>query len=122
MRNKFLSLCLLAAFSATTVSAQEDKYLWLEDVEGAKPMEWVKQQNAISAKEIKAYEGFDNLVNNSLAILNNKERIPYAERIGDHVYNFWKDEHHVRGIYRRTTMAEYKKISLNGKQCWILIS
>lgn len=109
MRNKFLSLCLLAAFSATTVSAQEDKYLWLEDVEGAKPMEWVKQQNAISAKEIKAYEGFDNLVNNSLAILNNKERIPYAERIGDHVYNFWKDEHHVRGIYRRTTMAEYKK-------------
>ncbi|WP_394204379.1 prolyl oligopeptidase family protein [Shewanella waksmanii] len=109
MRNKILSLCLFAAIGSTTVGAEEDKYLWLEDVEGAKSMEWVKQQNASSAEEIKAYEGFDNLVTNSLTILNNKERIPYAERIGDYVYNFWKDENHVRGIYRRTTMAEYKK-------------
>ncbi|MCL1139473.1 prolyl oligopeptidase family serine peptidase [Shewanella pneumatophori] len=111
MRNQLLSLCVLGAMTAAPVYAEEDKYLWLEDVEGAKPMEWVKQQNAISAKEIKAYEGFDSLVSNSLAILNDKERIPYASRIGDYLYNFWKDENHVRGIYRRTTMEEYKKAS-----------
>ncbi|MCK8046776.1 prolyl oligopeptidase family serine peptidase [Shewanella sp. 1CM18E] len=111
MRNQLLSLCVLGAITAAPVCAEEDKYLWLEDVEGAKPMEWVKQQNAISAKEIKAYEGFDSLVSNSLAILNDKKRIPYASRIGDYLYNFWKDENHVRGIYRRTTMEEYKKAS-----------
>lgn len=111
MRNQILSLCVLGAVSATAVCAEDDNYLWLEDVEGVKPMEWVKQQNAVSAKEIKAYENFDELVSNSLAILNDKERIPYASRIGDYLYNFWKDEKHVRGIYRRTTMEEYKKAS-----------
>ncbi|GIU22028.1 prolyl oligopeptidase family protein [Shewanella sp. MBTL60-007] len=111
MRNQLLSLCVLGAVTAAPVCAEEDKYLWLEDVEGAKPMEWVKQQNAASAQEIKAYEDFDELVSNSLAILNDKERIPYASRIGDYLYNFWKDENHVRGIYRRTTMEEYKKAS-----------
>lgn len=89
--------------------AEEDKYIWLEDVEGAKPMEWVKTQNAASAAEIKAFKGFDTLVANSLAILNDKERIPYATHIGDKLYNFWKDDTHVRGIYRRTTMEEYAK-------------
>ncbi|GIU19224.1 MULTISPECIES: prolyl oligopeptidase family protein [unclassified Shewanella] len=111
MRNPLLSLCVLGAMTAAPVCAEEDNYLWLEDVEGAKQMEWVKQQNAVSAKEIKAFENFDDLVSNSLAILNDKERIPYASRIGDYLYNFWKDENHVRGIYRRTTMEEYKKAS-----------
>ena len=111
MRNPLLSLCVLGAMTAAPACAEEDNYLWLEDVEGAKQMEWVKQQNAISAKEIKAYEGFDGLVSNSLSILNDKERIPYASRIGDYLYNFWKDETHVRGIYRRTTMEEYQKAS-----------
>lgn len=111
MRNQILSLCVLGAIAATPAHAEEDNYLWLEEVEGAKPMEWVKQQNAVSAKEIKAFEDFDDLVSNSLAILNDKERIPYASRIGDYLYNFWKDEDHVRGIYRRTTMEEYKKAS-----------
>ncbi|WP_299805837.1 prolyl oligopeptidase family serine peptidase [uncultured Shewanella sp.] len=111
MRNQILSLCVIGAVAAVPAHAEDDNYLWLEDVEGAKPMEWVKQQNAASAKEIKAFENFDDLVSNSLAILNDKERIPYASRIGDYLYNFWKDENHVRGIYRRTTMQEYKKDS-----------
>ena len=111
MRNQILSLCVMGAVAAVPAHAEDDNYLWLEDVEGAKPMEWVKQQNAVSAKEIKAFENFDDLVSNSLAILNDKERIPYASRIGDYLYNFWKDENHVRGIYRRTTMEEYKKAS-----------
>ncbi|MCL1048699.1 prolyl oligopeptidase family serine peptidase [Shewanella abyssi] len=110
MRNQILSLCVLSSIAAAApILAEEDKYLWLEDVEGAKPLEWVKQQNAISAKEIKAYKGFDGLVSNSLAILNNKERIPYASRMDGYLYNFWKDEDHERGIYRRTTMEEYTK-------------
>ncbi|ACJ27525.1 Prolyl oligopeptidase [Shewanella piezotolerans WP3] len=109
MRNKVLSLCVLSSIAAAPTFAEEDKFLWLEDVEGKKPMEWVKQQNSLSEKEIKAYKGFDELVSNSLAILNNKERIPYASRMDGYLYNFWKDEKHVRGIYRRTTMEEYVK-------------
>lgn len=110
MLKRIIPLCIASAITmAIPVHAEEDKYIWLEDVEGAKPMEWVKQQNSLSATHIKAYPGFDKLVANSLDILNDKARIPYATRIGDYLYNFWKDETHERGIYRRTTLAEYAK-------------
>ncbi|MGI2170387.1 prolyl oligopeptidase family serine peptidase [Shewanella sp. MF05960] len=110
MLKRIIPLCVASAMTmATPIQAEEDKYIWLEDVEGAKPMAWVKQQNDVSAAHIKAYKGFDTLVANSLEILNNKERIPYASRIGEYFYNFWKDETHTRGIYRRTTLAEYAK-------------
>lgn len=110
MNNKLLPWCIAGILTMSgQVHAQEDHYLWLEDVEGAKPLAWVKTQNAQSGAEIKAFKGFDTLVANSLAILNDKARIPYATHIGDKLYNFWKDDTHVRGVYRRTTMAEYAK-------------
>lgn len=110
MLKRIITLCIASAMTmATPIQAEEDKFIWLEDVEGAKPMTWVKQQNEVSASHIKSYEGFDTLVANSLDILNNKARIPYASRTGDYFYNFWKDETHTRGIYRRTTLEEYAK-------------
>ncbi|GGP88348.1 prolyl oligopeptidase family serine peptidase [Shewanella ulleungensis] len=110
MLKRIIPLCVASAMTmATPIQAEEDKFIWLEDVEGAKPMSWVKQQNDVSAAHIKAYKGFDSLVANSLDILNNKARIPYASRIGEYFYNFWKDETHTRGIYRRTTLEEYAK-------------
>lgn len=110
MLKRIIPLCVASAMTmATPIQAEEDKFIWLEDVEGANPMAWVKQQNEVSATHIKSYKGFDTLVANSLDILNNKARIPYASRTGDYVYNFWKDETHTRGIYRRTTLEEYAK-------------
>ena len=110
MLKRIIPLCVASAMTmATPIQAEEDKFIWLEDVEGTKPMAWVKQQNEVSATHIKSYKGFDTLVANSLDILNNKARIPYASRTGDYVYNFWKDETHTRGIYRRTTLEEYAK-------------
>jgi hypothetical protein len=32
----------------------DDPYLWLEDVHGAKPLDWVKEQNAVSLKLLKS--------------------------------------------------------------------
>lgn len=113
MNYKLIPLCLVGMSLSAGLAAEEleDKYIWLEDVDGVKPMKWVKQKNAHSAKDIKSYAGFDKLVSNSLDILNDKERIPYASRKGDFLYNFWKDEQHTRGIYRRTTIEEYGKAS-----------
>src|SRR5262249_55042040 len=28
---------------------------------------------------------------------------------GDHYYNFWRDDKHPRGLWRRTSLAEYRK-------------
>ncbi len=44
-----------------------------------------------------------------LEVMDSDARIPYVSKMGDHFYNFWKDKVHPRGIWRRTTLAEYRK-------------
>ena len=36
-------------------------------------------------------------------------RIPDIQKVGPFYYNFWKDAKNPRGLWRRTTMAEYRK-------------
>ncbi|CAM5440021.1 S9 family peptidase OS=Rhodanobacter lindaniclasticus OX=75310 GN=B1991_06010 PE=4 SV=1 [Rhodanobacter lindaniclasticus] len=37
-------------------------------------------------------------------------RIPYVNRMDGYLYNFWRDKAHPRGVWRRTTLAEYRKV------------
>ncbi|THC40086.1 prolyl oligopeptidase family protein [Massilia sp. Mn16-1_5] len=100
----------LAALAGGGAAAQEkaDPYLWLEDVGGDKPLAWVREHNAVSEKALGG-AAHDALRTRLQSILDAKERIPYVSRHGDYLYNFWRDADHVRGIWRRTTMIEYRK-------------
>jgi prolyl oligopeptidase len=42
-------------------------------------------------------------------VYDSDERIPAISKLGAYVYNFWRDKNHERGIWRRTTLQEYKK-------------
>ncbi|MDB6095436.1 MAG: prolyl oligopeptidase family protein [Verrucomicrobia bacterium] len=95
--------------AATPASTDADPYLWLEDVGGAKPLDWVKARNAVTAKELEGSPEFAPLRDRLLAILDSKERIPGISKEGDYFYNFWRDAGHVRGLWRRTSLAEYRK-------------
>ncbi len=44
-----------------------------------------------------------------LDILDSKERIPTVQKLGPWYYNLWKDAKNPRGLWRRTTLAEYRK-------------
>ena len=90
-------------------AASDDPFLWLEDVDGSKCLEWVRQRNAESAKAITTKSGFDAMEARFLEILDSKAKIPTVAKIGSHYYNFWKDQDHERGIWRRTTLEEYRK-------------
>ena len=92
-----------------TTAASDDPFLWLEDVDGSKSLEWVRQRNAESAKAITTKAGFDEMEARFLEILDSKAKIPTVAKIGPHYYNFWKDQDHERGIWRRTTLEEYRK-------------
>jgi prolyl oligopeptidase len=94
---------------ATAALAQEDPYLWLEDVGGDKPLAWVKEQNAVTQPLLESTPGFKELHERLLAIYNSRERIPSVTKRGDHLYNFWQDAANPRGVLRRTTMAEFRK-------------
>ncbi len=87
----------------------DDPYLWLEEVTGDKPLAWARAQNAAAEKEFAANPRYEPLRQDLLKILNARERIPFVTRMDDHYYNFWRDAANPRGLWRRTTLAEYRK-------------
>ena len=93
----------------TAAIAQEDPYLWLEDVNGEKAISWVKEQNAKAQKLLEAEPLFAPIRDKTLEVVNSRARIPAISKRGAFFYNFWQDEKNIRGVWRRTTMAEYKK-------------
>jgi prolyl oligopeptidase len=97
------------AASPSTPETPDDPYLWLEDVTGEKALGWVREQNAISTKELEASPVFEPIRKRILAIMDSKEKIPYVAKHGKYYYNFWRDEKNVRGLWRRTTLEEFKK-------------
>jgi prolyl oligopeptidase len=116
--SKLPHLCLiagLAAAVATPVAAQNedarlaDPHQWLEAVEDPKALEWVRAQNAKAEAELASTPEFKRLEADILAILDSDAKIPAVQKIGDYYYNFWKDKDHERGLWRRTTLEEYRK-------------
>ncbi len=108
----------LATFSGTKAPSQpappadttaKDPYLWLENITGKRALAWVRERNAESAKELAGTPAFTALEANLLAVYDSKERIPLITKEGPYYYNFWRDAQNPRGIWRRTTMEEYRK-------------
>ncbi len=93
----------------TADSQADDPYLWLEDITGERALTWVREQNAATVRKLEAVAEFTALNRRLLSILDSKERIPRIAKRGAYYYNFWRDESHERGLWRRTTLEEYRK-------------
>ena len=100
---------LQAAATAPAGTVLVDPYAWLEEIEGAKALEWVSQHNARTAQRLTARPDYAALYRDALTVLNSASRLPTVEAHGQYLYNFWQDEAHPRGIYRRTTPAEFRQ-------------
>jgi prolyl oligopeptidase len=87
----------------------DDPYRWLEEVTGAEPLAWVRARNAESTGELAGSDAFHALQSRILGALDSDAKIPFVQKIGPLYYNFWKDAKHQRGIWRRTTLEEYRK-------------
>jgi prolyl oligopeptidase len=95
-----------AAISASPVE-QVDKYQWLEDVQGERSIDWVKAHNARSKEVLEEDPRFAELKASALKIYESPDRLPMPELKEGTIYNTWQDAEHVRGILRRTTLADY---------------
>ena len=104
-----LSAVLMAPSGAQGMS--EDPYLWLEGVEDTKALDWVRARNAVAEKQLAGDPGFEALRGSLLEILDSNARIPYVSKMGAYYYNFWRDKTNPQGVWRRTTLAEYRKES-----------
>lgn len=91
------------------ISITDDPYLWLEDVQGKRALEWVREQNGVSSAVLKSHPNFEPSKQRIRAQLDSPQQIPYAYREGEYFINFWRDEVNPRGLWRRTPLSEYRK-------------
>lgn len=87
----------------------DDPYIWLEDIEGTKALDWVKERNAKSLKVLEAHPSYAGNLTDITTILTAKDRIPMGTLRKGLVYNHWQDEKNQRGLWRRAPLAEYVK-------------
>ena len=97
-----------------TAAASGDPFLWLEDIAGEKALAWVRDQNRTSKDALESAPEFEPLRQRMLSIYESRERIPSITKHGPYFYNFWRDNKNVKGLWRRTTLAEYK----NAEPAW----
>ncbi|RBP67969.1 prolyl oligopeptidase [Brevibacterium sanguinis] len=100
-----------SAASETTTTGQRapephDEHLWLEDIDGDEPLDWVAGQNAKTIARFQD-EDFDATARDIRSALDSDDRIPMVVKRGDHYYNFWRDRAHPKGLWRRTTWDSY---------------
>ena len=103
--------------ATTDVDPLHDPYLWLEDVEGEDALAWVEEQNKVSLGYLESLSTYEPFRHRNLEIYNSDERIAQPRMMGDHVYNFWRDEDNVRGRWRRMHLDDY----IAGIEEWDLV-
>ncbi|GIL05207.1 MAG: prolyl oligopeptidase [Betaproteobacteria bacterium] len=106
---RFLALTLAALLCLPAARADDDPHLWLEDIDGPRALDWVRARNAEAEREFTADARFEPLRRELLRVLDSDGRIPFVARMGAHYYNFWRDARNPRGVWRRTTLAEYRQ-------------
>lgn len=112
MRATYLAAsALLAISTASAVVArpiEEDPFAWLEEIEGQKPLEWVRAENAKTLRTLQSDPRYADLETKALTILQAQDRIPYVQMRANWLYNLWQDATHTRGLWRRTTLDSYR--------------
>lgn len=87
---------------------QEDSFLWLEEINGNTQLEWVRAENKRSLSELQGDPRYDDLYEEALAIITSDRRIPLGKIRGASVFNFRQDEDHVRGIWQRSKLVDFR--------------
>lgn len=109
MKKKYIwllaTLPLLLLFTKPT----EDPYLWLEEIRSELTLSWVNAQNAITKETLEQIPDFEHLRTRILDVLNSKEKIILVQKEGPYCYHLWRDESHLKGLWRRTSLEEYAK-------------
>ena len=106
---KALAVFALGTSLTATAVSEEDPFIWLEAIDSERAMAWVEAQNKKSLARLEGDPRFDALRDRALKDYNASDKIAYSRLLGGTVDNLWRDEDHVRGLWRRTTVEEYAK-------------
>jgi prolyl oligopeptidase len=122
----------VAALAAELTPDSPDPFLWLTDIHGAKPLAWAKEQNEKTFAALKADPSYKQDYDTILKVLDANDRIADGHLDHGDVFNFWQDKDHPRGVWRKTTAADYRtaephwqvlldidKLDAEEKQPWV---
>src|SRR5260370_5044871 len=96
----------------TIAAPDDDPYLWLEDIEGERALDFVTRQNALTLKKF-GNAGFARDRDILAAIYDRPDNIPYVMRRRGLLYHLWKDANNPRGVWRRTTLDDFRRPNPN---------
>jgi len=98
----------VAPRAQTAATDAADPYIWLEEVNSPRAMAWVNTHNAKATAVLEADPLYPTLYREALALAEAKDRIPSGSFLHGAIYNFWQDADHVRGIWRKASLASYQ--------------
>jgi len=102
-----LMAALITPALAAAQSPPADPYIWLEEASSPRAMAWVDAHN-LSAKKLEADPRYQGLYDEALTLAAAKDRIPGPHFVHGEIYNYWQDGDHLRGFWRKTTLADYR--------------
>lgn len=85
-----------------------DPYLWLEEIESAEALDFARAENKRTLEHFQNKSTYREIEREIRKILLAKDRIPNVSLKKGELYNFWQDEKHVRGLWRKTSLSSYK--------------
>jgi prolyl oligopeptidase len=91
----------------TLAADDDDPYLWLEEIDGARAIAWAEAQNEATLSRF-GDSGFARDRDLLKSILDRPDNIPHVARRGGRLFNFWKDAEHPRGLWRVTDLASFR--------------
>ena len=115
MRLRLLATALAGVFLMGAAAPEDDPYTWMEEIEGARALEWAKAENARSLPQLQNDPRYPGLYAEALKIATAKDRIPGVYFAGDGALrDYWQDAEHVRGIWRTAGVDSYR----SGNAAW----
>ena len=92
-----------------TLAASTDPYVYMEEAEGAKALDFARAENARSLPQLQTDPRYAGLYADAQKIVTAKDRIPGVDFAGDGTLrDFWQDAEHVRGVWRATLLSSYR--------------
>src|SRR6185369_4439653 len=88
--------------------SDNDEYQWLEDLDDPAATAWVLARNEETTAALTGSDRFAELRAQAREVLDSVEGLPYPTWRDGYLYNFWRDEAHPRGLWRRTTVDSYR--------------
>jgi prolyl oligopeptidase len=105
-----LSLGLGLAVAQSAPTPAQDPYLYMEDLADAKATNWVREQTRRTLSDVRQMPGYSQRYDSNLKILTRREfNIQYPTTVGDVIYNNFRDASNPSGVWRSTTLDEYRK-------------